>query len=301
MLEQLSHLTAWARSLVMVTGPFGAGKTTLLDRVVARVAQEQRVNVVRPPVGFLSNGHEFLRHVAADLGAKVPEHIDAPGLQQLVMQQVVAELAADRSCLLVLDDAHELSANVLRAVVELVDGARESRGLNVLIAGEPALPEQLAKAAAARENWHEIRLRPLPVNEARQFLKSWRPEALAVLDAAAFQALYRKAGGWPGRIVAQVDGELRQRRTRRFPLIHLLWLAAMAVALVIVLVLQQRAAVSPTVAAAAKAPVVAKPDDKIVDTLSLPPLPVAPDPDNSPAGIANGVVPNGVPSGVPSG
>ena len=279
-LEQLSHLTAWARSLVMLTGPLGAGKTMLLDRVVKRVMAQHPVNVVRPPVGFLSNGHELLRHVAADLGARVPEQIDATGLTRLVMQQVVAELAEERSTLLVLDDAHELSANVLRAVAQLVDEARDSRGLNVLIAGEPALPEQLAKATPERENWHEIRLRPLPLNEARQFLKLCRPEALEALDAAEFQALYRKAGGWPGRFIAQIDGETRQRSGRwRFPLVQQLWLGAMVGLLVVVLVVQHRSSNAPKPAVAAT-PVAANAN---TDRVALPAL--------APAGSVTGATP----------
>lgn len=263
-LDQLGHLAAWARSLVMLTAPLGGGKTLLLDRVVAQVEQRGNTNIVRPPVGFLSTGHELLRHVAADLGAHVPEQIDAAGLQQLVLQQVFSEVADDRSTLLVLDDAHELSADVLRTVAQLVDDARSSRGLNVLITGEASLPDQMAKATPARENWHEIRLRPLPLQEVRQFLRAYRPDAFASLDAVGVQTIAKRSGGWPGRILNQVDGEVsRQKRFRgRFPLVHLLWLGAMAAALTVVLMMQYRANNKPKVQVAT--------DASVVESLALP-------------------------------
>lgn len=241
-LDQLTHLAAWARSLVMLTGPLGAGKSVLLEEVVSRVEQSGRTLVVRPPVGFLSTGHEMMRHVAADLGAKVADGLDVAALQRIVMQHIVAELANDRSTLLLLDDAHELSADVLRTVAALVDEAKDSRALNVLVAGEPSLPEQLRKATPARDNWHEIRLRPFALNDVRAFLRQRLPQSAASLDSAGMQALARKSGGWPGRILGAFDGQPRRRRlfTRRIPLLHVGWLAALSVALGVVVWMQQR-------------------------------------------------------------
>jgi DamX protein len=241
-LDQLAHLAAWARSLVMLTGPLGAGKTVLLEEVVARVGESGRTIVVRPPVGFLSTGHELLRHVVADLGEKVTDGLDDAALRRLVMQHIVAELANDRSTLLLLDDAHELSADVLRTVAALVDEAKESRALNVLLAGEPSLHEQLRKATPARDNWHEIRLRPFALNDVRVFLRQRLPQSAASLDAAGMQALARKSGGWPGRILGAFDGQPRRRArlTRRIPLLHVASLFALMTALGVMLWLQQQ-------------------------------------------------------------
>ena len=232
-LDQLTHLAAWARSLVMLTGPEGAGKSLLLEQVIARVAQTGRSIIVRPPVGFLSTGYELLRHVAADLGVKVTDGLDEAGLQRVAMQQIVAELASDRSTLLLLDDAHELSADVLRTVARLVDEARDSRGLNVLLAGEPSLPDQLRKATPARENWHEIRLRPFALNDMRSFLRQRLPQSAAGLDTSGMNALARKTGGWPGRILAVFNGQPRKRSSwpRRIPLLHVGLLLVLTAAL----------------------------------------------------------------------
>ncbi len=241
-LDQLTHLAAWARSLVMLTGPLGAGKTVLLEEVVSRVGQSGRTIIVRPPVGFLSTGHELLRHVVADLGEKVADGLDEAALRRLVMQHIVGELANDRSTLLLLDDAHELSADVLRTIASLVDEARDSRALNVLVAGEPSLPEQLRKATPARDNWHEIKLRPFALNDVRVFLRQRLPQSAASLDAAGMQALARKTSGWPGGILAAFDGQPRRRAifSRRIPLLHVASLLALAVALGVMLWLQQQ-------------------------------------------------------------
>lgn len=232
-LDQLTHLASWARSLVMLTGPDGAGKTLLLEQVIERVTQTGQSIIVRPPVGFLSTGHELLRHVAADLGVKITDGLDEAGLQRVAMQHIVAELANERSTLLVLDDAHELSADVLRAVARLVDEAKDSRGLNVLLVGEASLPEQLRKATPARENWHEIRLRPFALNDIRSFLRQRLPQSAAGLDAAGMNALARKTGGWPGRVLGVFDGQPRKRRIwpRRIPLVHVGLLLVLTAAL----------------------------------------------------------------------
>ena len=264
-LDQLTHLAAWARSLVMLTGPDGAGKTLLLEQVIERVTEGGRSIIVRPPVGFLSTGHELLRHVTADLGVKVTDGLDAAGLQRVAMQHIVAALANERSTLLVLDDAHELSADVLRAVARLVDEAKDSRGLNVLLAGEPSLPEQLRKATPARENWHEIRLRPFALNDIRSFLRQRLPQSAAGLDAAGMNALARKTGGWPGRVLAVFDGQPRKRRIwpRRIPLVHVGLLLVLTAALGTAVWFQQSSD-SPAATPAADRP------QTQVETLALP-------------------------------
>lgn len=217
-LEQLEHLALWSHSVTLLTGPAGAGKTTLLSRLIAQLRLRGVANLVSPDVSVLTTPRELLLQLAEALGvdagvASDDDDADAM-LQRLLVQNAAAERASERPTLVVVDDAHELSPDVLQGLCALISAAVESRALHVLLAGDRNLRSRLD----VRVDAHEIKLKPFGYHELRSFARESDLIAVGALDESEMQAIYKRSGGWPGAVVSEWYREVRRRGAgRRVP------------------------------------------------------------------------------------
>jgi septal ring-binding cell division protein DamX len=266
-LEQVEHLALWSHSVTLLTGPAGAGRTTLLSRLVAQLRLRGLANLVFPDVSVLTTPRELLLQLAealgVDAGAVAGDAGDggsAPGqaadagdvpLRRLLVQNAAAERASERPTLIVIDDAHELSSEVLAGLCALIGAAAESRALHVLLAGDHNLRARLD----VRVDAHEIRLKPLAYQELRQFARETGLVAEGTLDERDMQAVYRRSGGWPGAIASEWHRELRRRRAtrQRVPYALVAGVALTAALLITVLAVSTFRAKSGDAGAAAQA------------------------------------------------
>jgi type II secretory pathway predicted ATPase ExeA len=156
---------------LLVTGGPGTGKTALAHEAVARWGP--RVTAAFVAYAALT-GAEFLEEVVRRFGA---EPADGASRSKLVscIERALAEIA-DRGqvAMLVVDDAHALSLELLEELRLLVNAAQQlRRPFEVLLVGLPALEERLAEPALTalrqRVSVH-AKLEPLSPSETRRYL-----------------------------------------------------------------------------------------------------------------------------------
>ena len=210
--EALAHLLyglGGEGGFVLLTGEIGAGKTTVCRCFLEQVPAGCEVAyVVNPKLTVV----ELLQTVCEEFGIPVPER--SPGtatvkdLLDPLNRHVLARHAEGRHCVLVIDEAQSLSAEVLEQLRLLTNlETAEKKLLQIVLIGQPELRqmlarpelEQLAQRVVAR-----FHLGALDEAGTAQYVR----HRLAVaglqgalpFEPAALRRLHRLAGGVPRRI-----------------------------------------------------------------------------------------------------
>jgi len=125
--------------ITLITGEIGVGKTTLVRHFLARL--DETVTV-----GFIANAppgtREILQWVLPALGQEAPEGASDVALFHRFRAFLMAEHAAGRSVLLVIDEAQNLGREALEELRMLtnIDAGKEEM-LQLLLVGQPELRE----------------------------------------------------------------------------------------------------------------------------------------------------------------
>src|SRR5262245_3890289 len=126
---------------LLVTGESGLGKTTLAQEVVARWGSRVTSAFVAYPA---LTGAELLEEIVRRFGADPPNGASRPKLIACVERALTDVANRGQIALLVVDDAHDLSAEQLEQLRLLVNTAQSARRpLEVLLIGLPALEARL--------------------------------------------------------------------------------------------------------------------------------------------------------------
>ncbi|MEZ5561010.1 MAG: AAA family ATPase [Pseudomonadales bacterium] len=234
-LEQLRHLSQWSRRVLLVTGPRNVGKSVLfreLSRTLEPRAKAARINAT------LVNGRrEVLAAIAQGYGLAVPGDAGTQLLADVIAAHVDEQQAADRFCVVLIDDAELLDGQALVQLLQLAGRC----AIRMVLFAEIGVVSGVDRAAGALNvGWHEMRLAGFDPAEVRAYLE-WRFRQVNYRGRVPFtdqqiRDIARLSEGLPGRInqMANVlmarlqSGELVRERGR-FPAVHR--------ALVVVLVL----------------------------------------------------------------
>lgn len=254
-LEQLRHLSQWSRRVLLVTGPSQVGKTTLYRELGATL--EPRIKAARINAGLVNSGREVLAAIAHGFGVVASSTSNIQQLRRDLIAHVESQTAADRPCLVLVDDAHLLDN---RAVEELVALVHESP-LHLVLFGEVRLVPVIERAASGKGvGWQEIRLSGYGDADARDYLE-WRFQQAKYRGRNPFtdqqvRELVKLAQGLPGRINQMANvllvrleaGELAVDGGR-FPRVHLAVLGLLVILVGLLYVLfSERPAREATVA-----------------------------------------------------
>src|SRR4051812_36380750 len=170
-LSLLEYSLTGQAGFCVITGEIGSGKTTLVRAFLERVGREFTV-------GLISNTHHALKDIAAwamaSFGQKPTGTHPAETYQEL-MAFLIAEYGAGRQCILVVDEAQNLSIEVLEEL-RLLSNINSGKDLllQVVLVGQPELLEKLRRpelSQFAQRIAVSHHLTPLPYPETRRYIE----------------------------------------------------------------------------------------------------------------------------------
>jgi general secretion pathway protein A len=173
-LKTLSQAITEHKGLMMFTGPVGTGKTTILNTLLSVLSQTY------PPTALLTafivnprlNRDEFLEALLAEfeLPCTASKSSRIVGLHALLF----AVSKAGGTCLLVVDEAHLLSADVLEEIRLLMNAdTHRDKPLQVVLCGQPELSTLLREpglSALRQRIAARASLRELTSSETRMYI-----------------------------------------------------------------------------------------------------------------------------------
>ncbi|GAB4358313.1 MAG: hypothetical protein Kow006_26660 [Gammaproteobacteria bacterium] len=185
----------------VITGIIGSGKTTLVQKLLADI--DKGVKVIRITQSQLDS-IEFLQAVLRGLDQK-PKSDKKVFLLDEVRQALASLKARDINTLLLVDDAQNLSNQVLEEIRLLSDAEAEHGGtLSVILVGQPELEQRLKQTGLTQLDQRvrlRFRLGPLSQEETdlyiqyRMKLAGWEGAPLFTPEVCA--RIYEYSSGTP--------------------------------------------------------------------------------------------------------
>ena len=171
-LRRLDDSLGSREPFLLVTGEPGTGKTSLANEAIARWGP--RVTTARLAYTSLS-GAELLEELIRRFGAEPPDGASRPKLVAR-FEQAVSEIAGrGQVAMIVVDDAHNLSADLLEELRQLAGGAQQSgSAFEIFLLGLPSLEDRLQEPALAGLRQRvsvRAKLAPFSAGETRRYLR----------------------------------------------------------------------------------------------------------------------------------
>ncbi|NNM61505.1 MAG: AAA family ATPase [Steroidobacteraceae bacterium] len=204
--EALAHLLYGineAGGFVQLTGEVGTGKTTVVRTLLARVPPHVDVAVILNP---RVTPAEFLQSICEELGVSVleAERSSIKYLVDVLNRRLLSAHAAGRRVILIVDEAQNLSAEVLEHVRLLTNLETPTQKLlQVLLIGQPELRELLDRTELrqlAQRVTGRYHLSPLSRDETRHYVRHRLRVAGAsteIFTEAALGEVHRLSSGIP--------------------------------------------------------------------------------------------------------
>jgi general secretion pathway protein A len=213
--EGLATLVYGVRSrkgFVMLTGEVGTGKTTLLHALLAQLdANTDSAYIFNPRLEPL----DFFQLLFDDLGIEEACLNKAEYLLAL-NRYLIDRLKGDRTVLLIIDEAQNLSAELLEEIRLLSNlETPNSKLIQILLVGQPELSEMLG-----RDNLRQLRQRIVLRHELKPFdageMEFYIEERLrlagytgkGIFKRSALRELFAVTGGVPRLLNVVCDGAL---------------------------------------------------------------------------------------------
>jgi DamX protein len=203
LLDQIVEFSLYSNAMIAVTGPLGAGKTTLATNSCDRFADE--AVCVKVAATLFMNQNQFLETLQDALGFKRTGSSDSnSSIEQICSYAAELDLEA-RSLILIIDDAHELSAEVLQLLTKLLASCVDS-SIHALLFGENQLDNLLQNTLTIDE---QERLAVFPLDgfasdETQEYIRFKLATARFTkelpIDGGTVGAIHNSSRGMPGAI-----------------------------------------------------------------------------------------------------
>ncbi|MGF7153150.1 XrtA/PEP-CTERM system-associated ATPase [Novosphingobium gossypii] len=205
-LSYLGYGLAQGEGFVVITGEVGAGKSTLVAYLMATIdpARMTAANVVTSAL----DGEEIVHVVAQSFGLPVQGHDKASALGTLEAF-FHEEARAGRRCLLIVDEAQNLSVSALEELRMLSNFQLGSQPLlQTLLLGQPEFRETLLQSNQLEQLRQRViathHLGPMQAREVQPYIEhrlacvGWKGNP--GFDAEVFPAIHDATDGIPRRI-----------------------------------------------------------------------------------------------------
>lgn len=214
--EALAHLIygiTQGGGFVQLTGEVGTGKTMMIRALLERLPKDVNVALVLYP---LLSVQEFVAVICDDL--RVPRAADGDSLKSSIdslNRFLLENHALGRRTVLVIDEAHKLSHEVLEQVRLLTNlETTKEKLLQILLVGQPELTSllaqrdlrQLAQRITARYKLTSLESRETAAYVLRRLKVAGAEDP--VFTRAALSAVHRRSGGIPRLINTLCDRAL---------------------------------------------------------------------------------------------
>jgi general secretion pathway protein A len=200
------------KGFVLLTGEVGTGKTTLLHALLAQLDRSTLAAFIFNP---RLEPLDFFRMLFDELGIETPCATKAEYLIAL-NRFLIERLEQDLATLLIIDEAQNLSAEMLEEVRLLSNlETPHSKLLQIMLVGQPELAEMLARPELRQLRQRIVmrhQLRPFTREETatyvRERLRIAGYTGKELFDKRALQRLYDFTGGVPRLVNVVCDGAL---------------------------------------------------------------------------------------------
>ncbi|MGB0713179.1 MAG: ExeA family protein, partial [Gammaproteobacteria bacterium] len=202
-----------ANGFVVLTGEVGAGKTTLCRAMLAQLPDDVDVALI---LHSKMNARELVSAICDDLGIAYDK--DEDGVKPVISAlntHLLRSNAGDRRTVVLIDEAQNLSVDVLEEVRLLTNLETDSRKLlQIALVGQPELADvlerqdlrQLAQRITARYHLEILDRGDVAQYVGHRLHVAGRDAPL--FTKAALRALYRRTGGVPRLINTVSDRAL---------------------------------------------------------------------------------------------
>jgi general secretion pathway protein A len=204
--EALAHLLYGineAGGFIQLTGEVGTGKTTIVRTLLSRVPQHADVAVILNP---RVTATEFLLTICEELGLGLDE-ADRTSAKQMVdalNRRLLAAHSDGRRVIVIVDEAQNLSADVLEQVRLLTNlETATQKLLQIILIGQPELRDLLDRSELrqlAQRITGRYHLSPLSKHETQEYVRHRLRVAGAageIFTPAALSEVYRLSSGIP--------------------------------------------------------------------------------------------------------
>ncbi|MBT8108140.1 MAG: FHA domain-containing protein [Gammaproteobacteria bacterium] len=204
-LDVLRETQEHPTGLSLLQGPPLSGKSILVRRFVESLDNDCAVAVVD---GKGLNTTRLLLAVLHQFGYDI-DLSSANELLGLLRIFALQQATSDTPPLLIIENTHDLNPSALRALCELAElRVQTGSALKIVLVGDRSLGSIIrapAMQAIERRLLHDFHLRPMTLEEARDYLHEKLAAAGAEFPAFVFpnavcKELWAASGGWPGII-----------------------------------------------------------------------------------------------------
>lgn len=213
-LDLLLHLSRYSNLLLLLTGEEGSGKTHLKKRFIQQV--DSGVVPTSLQGEQVSSANQLLTQLAHRLDLVLPPHAEPEDYCEAI-RDLSAQLTQEGgSCLIIIDDAEQLSPGALSLLFALATTNQDQRRPHLVLFGRPELFQQLNTGAYATQFeavGHHLPLLPFSEVEAQSYLEH-RCQSVGIdhlpLNAVQFEQVYHAGLGLPGLLNRALIDVLRQ-------------------------------------------------------------------------------------------
>jgi general secretion pathway protein A len=157
---------------IQLTGEVGTGKTTVVRSLLEQLPEHADVALVLNP---RLSPEEFLLTICDELHVQVPDRASPKSVIDALNRRLLEAHAAGRRVVLIVDEAQNLSAEVLEQIRLLTNlETAKQKLLQIILIGQPELREVLARSdlrQLAQRITGRYHLEPLEPEELRAYVR----------------------------------------------------------------------------------------------------------------------------------